>query len=260
MKIGWLGDEYDWAGGAELTMAALKVAAPEGVEIVDCPPGDVKGGMDRYVAGNVVSYSITDLLALGGEPDRLVKYVNDVWPHGDPALRRWVCDGATLVFCSPLHRDRFPWPVTGETHLVPPPIDLDRFHAAAEGSPGRAGACWAGMAFYGKGIGQALEWAAQNAPEGLDFYGHGPMMPQPSQLARPKGAVPYPDMPAVLARYERFVFLPTQLEPFARVVVEARAAGCELVVNRNVGALHWLEHDPAALSTAAEDFWKVVVR
>ena len=63
--------------------------------------------------------------------------------------------------------------------------------------------------------------------------------------------------PEILGRYERFVFLPTTVEPFGRAVVEAWAAGCELIVNRNVGALHWLEN-PAGLRTAAADFWSLV--
>ena len=77
---------------------------------------------------------------------------------------------------------------------------------------------------------------------------------------RPDGSeqVLYADMPELLARYERFVYLPVQLEPFCRLVAEADAAGCEVVANRLVGALHWLEHDRDALETAAEDFWRIV--
>ena len=65
-------------------------------------------------------------------------------------------------------------------------------------------------------------------------------------------------MPDLLARYETFVYLPAQLEPFCRMVAEADAAGCAVVTNRLVGALHWLEHDRGALETAAHDFWKLV--
>ena len=52
--------------------------------------------------------------------------------------------------------------------------------------------------------------------------------------------------------------LPTEPEPFGRAVVEAWAAGCQLVVNGLVGAVHYLQHDPGALETAAADFWAVV--
>jgi hypothetical protein len=66
-------------------------------------------------------------------------------------------------------------------------------------------------------------------------------------------------MPALLARYKTLVFLPTVLEPFGRVVAEGWAAGCEIVTNGLVGAAYWIEEDPDAISTAAEDFWRVVL-
>ena len=40
-------------------------------------------------------------------------------------------------------------------------------------------------------------------------------------------------------------------------VVEAWASGCELIVNGNVGALHWLS-DVGALESAARDYWALV--
>jgi hypothetical protein len=65
-------------------------------------------------------------------------------------------------------------------------------------------------------------------------------------------------MPAVLARYRTFVFLPTVIEPFARVVAEAWAAGCELVVNQLVGALYWIEQDPDAIANASAAYWNLM--
>jgi glycosyltransferase involved in cell wall biosynthesis len=66
-------------------------------------------------------------------------------------------------------------------------------------------------------------------------------------------------MPALLARYETFVFLPTVIEPFGRLVAEAWAAGCRIVTNDLVGAKYWIQNDPDAIETAAEDFWKLVL-
>ena len=93
----------------------------------------------------------------------------------------------------------------------------------------------------GKGLLQAFEWAEENEP--VDFWGVAAV--QVAAVAR--GSRPRaPSRPSTCrrssARYERFVFLPTTVEPFGRAVVEAWAAGCELIVNRNVGALHWLEN------------------
>lgn len=253
MRVGWLGDHHDWQGGAELTMQAFKDAAPKGVDITDCPPREVKPGLDRYVIGNCTQYTMHDLVPLSGKP--VFKYVNDVWPHGDDAVRSALLETATLIFCSPLHRDRFPHKCEGG-EIIPPPIDLDRFREVAD-SDAREGTCWMGMAFYGKGIQQTQEWAAKNGP--VDFYGMGPMAPQ-SPLMPLKGHVPYEQVPEVLARYERFLFLPTQLEPFGRTVVEAWAAGCELVVNKNLGCLHYIENEPEKLETSVEDFWALVMK
>jgi glycosyltransferase involved in cell wall biosynthesis len=66
-------------------------------------------------------------------------------------------------------------------------------------------------------------------------------------------------MPALMARYKTLVFLPTVIEPFGRVVAEAYASGLEIVTNRLVGALYWIQENPDAINTSAQDFWKVVL-
>ena len=37
MRVGWIADDPGYVGGAELTQAEFRAAAPEGVEVVDCP-------------------------------------------------------------------------------------------------------------------------------------------------------------------------------------------------------------------------------
>ena len=107
----------------------------------------------------------------------------------------------------------------------------------------------------GKGLVQAIEWAEEHEP--VDFWGPLPADLPASPHVQVKGPVPPEHVPSILGRYRRFLFLPTVVEPFGRAVVEAWAAGCELIVNRNVGALHWLEQ-PRGLETAAGDFWRLV--
>lgn len=254
MKVGWLADAVAYTGGAELSLQALAAAAPEDVELISCPAGEVDPACDTYVIGNCTQYSVADLERT--KPTR-IKIVSDMWPAGKPEVRADLLKTAKLVMRSPLHVDRFPHDlIRKHVTLLPPPIDLERFRAAASERPRMPDSnCWLGMAFYGKGVRQLDEWSDANGP--VDFYGHGPVSPS-SNTVQHKGGVPYESVPAVLAAYERFVFLPTQVEPFARTVVEAWAAGCELIVNRNIGALHWIENEPAALETAAADFWKVV--
>jgi glycosyltransferase involved in cell wall biosynthesis len=247
MRIGWLADTGPVVGGAELTQAEFKAAAPESVEIINCPAGSIDPGCDRYVIHNCVTYALDDLEQV---KSGAVKFWHDVGPHLIPEVRAWLDRHATPVCCSPVQADYMGYDDVGN---IPPPINLDRFRAAATSVNGsRAGAVSVGSwRNYGKAPHRALEWAEGNG--GIDLYGGGPFAP-PGTLA-----VEYDDMPALLARYKTFVFLPVVLEPFGRLVAEAWAAGCEVVTNRLVGAKWWIENDPDALDTAGADFWKLVL-
>jgi glycosyltransferase involved in cell wall biosynthesis len=244
MRVGWLADNGPTNGGAELTQAEFKAAAPADVEVIDCPAGGIDYGCDLYVIHNCVLY----------EPDELapvevpvVKYWHDVGPHVRPEVKGWLTDHARQVCCSPIQAEH----MNLDVPCVPPPVDLNRFREAATHVNGdRRGIVSVGSwRNFGKAPHRAAEWAQGN----LDFYGDGPFAPAGSVT------VNYDDMPDLLAHYERFVFLPTVIEPFGRVVAEAWAAGCEVVVNNLVGARWWIENDPDALETAADDFWKLVL-
>lgn len=233
MRVGWLHDDPGYLGGAELTMAEFKAVAPEDVEVIDCPAGGVLQGLDRYVVGNCMAYS-----RLPDGP--IVRYHHDlaVAPvdHGLEARH---------VFCSPLQRERMG--LNGE--CIPPALDLALYEQYANQNH-RKGAVCVGRMAYGKGLELLAEY-----PEPVDVYSSVPVASEGNAIYR--GST---DDPAkVLARYERFVFLPTAIEPFGRAVVEAWAAGCELVVNRNVGALHWIQHQPEKLRSAGDDFWNFVL-
>ena len=249
MRVGWLADQVASIGGAELTQAEFRAAAPKGVEIHDCPPGKVKPNCHAYVVHNCVSYSAADMERLGGNP--IVKYWHDVGPHVDPVVRQFLDEFAAYVFCSPLQAEAMGF--TDQAHLIPPPIDLRPFIlAGAEANGSRSGAVSvAAWGNPGTAPGKAAEWGAKHG--GVDFYGGGAAAPPGSREVHPEA------MPLLLSRYERFVFLPTALEPFGRVVAEAWAAGLELVVNGNVGATYWLENEPERIETAAADFWKLVM-
>ena len=229
MRVGWLQDDPGYLGGAELTMAEFRAAAPEGVDVIDCPPGAVDD-CDTYVVGNRLSYADDEV------PPGAVRYHHDITPTNDR--------DATHVFCSPLQRER----MGGMGELIPPALDLSTFRKHRN-SNHRTGAVCVGRMAYGKGLEMLAEF-----PEPVDVYSSVPVASE--RNARYRGAAV--DVASVLAQYERFVFLPTALEPFGRAVVEAWAAGLELVVNRNVGALHWIMNDNEALDTAAGDFWELV--
>ena len=250
MKVGWLCDWSDTPGGAEFTQDEQRAAAPEGVEIVDIRPGETEMApdCDVYVVQNCVRYSVQDFHALKGE--YVVKMWHDVGPWLKDGVREWLDKHATAITCSPMQAE---YMGLDDADCIPPPVDLSRFEAAAASVNGdRRGSVSVGSwRNHGKAAHKAAEWASQNGIK-LDFFGGGLWAPQGSQ------EVPYEHMPNLLASYERFVFLPTVIEPFGRLVAEAWAAGCEVVTNDLVGARWWIENDPAALDTAAERFWKVV--
>jgi glycosyltransferase involved in cell wall biosynthesis len=242
MKVGWLVDNPGYIGGAELSQAEFRAAAPEGVEVVDCPPGGVVPGLDAYVVHNHTHYRPDDLDKLTG---RVVRYHHDLRPqHVTDAIH---------LFCSPLQRAH-----TGiDGECIPPAIDYEAFKPDSwpDGDP-RGGKVWLGRFYPGKGIELACEYATGNG--GIDFYGEGPLVPTSTEYVRVKAPVSHSEVPDVLRRYKTFVHLPTVIEPFGRTVAEAWAAGCELVINRNVGAAWWISEAPDKLKSAGEDFWAVV--
>lgn len=258
-RVGWLVDVGATVGGAELTQAEFRAAAPDGVEIIDCygdvevpgarmPDGNSWPDCDRYVIHNCVTYSAEALQVIGDTP--AVKYWHDVGPHLQPGVRDLLDSNARPICCSPVQAE---YMGLNGAECIPPPVDLKRFEEAAASVNGnRAGQVSIGSwRNYGKAAHKVAEWAQKNGA--VDFYGDGPFAPTGS---RP---VPYDEMPGLLARYDRFVFLPMVLEPFGRLVAEAWAAGCEIVTNGLVGATYWITERPEAIETAAEDFWKAVL-
>lgn len=235
--IGWLQDDPGYVGGAELTALDFLAAAPDDVEIVDCPPHHVKRGLDAYVVHNCMSYTDADR-----PKGRLVRFIHDERGPGP-------IDSDHRIFYSPLQRDHVGLP--GE--ICPAPLNRARFKPNGKGR----GTVHVGtFGHFGKGQQLLAEWAQANEP--VVVYGHGPLPPTGSAIDY-RGAIAPEQVPEVLQSHERFVHLPTRVEGYGRGVAEAWASGCDLVINRNVGCLWWLENEPEALDTAAERFWEIVL-
>lgn len=256
MKVAWLQDDPGYVGGAELTMREFANAAPDSVEVTPCGPNDPIEG-DVVVIGNCVTYDAAIVDSLPSVPT--YRYHHDLARHESSELRKHLEDYADHIFTSPLHKQRYGGDHLGGCHIIPPALNLDHFKPNRETrrKTKRKGAVCVG-AFQNPGKGAELldAWAKSNG--GLDIYGFGPYAPPISDHIRHMGAVDQADLPAVLQGYETFVFLPRAVEPFGRCVVEAWAAGCDVITNGLVGATHWIEKDPEALETAAEDFWRLV--
>lgn len=241
-------------GGAELTMEEFAACCPPKVAFTDLPEADV------VVIGNCVQFGPEIIPSLLGR--RVIRYHHDLARHEDPALREWIDENAEHVFTSPIHRERYgvQWDHgEREAHLIPPALDLAAFRLNREQrrSLKREGivtlAAWQNP---GKGGNLVAETLAQ---QGLtaDCFGTGQFRPTGEHIQH-FGEVDRDVLPELLHRYKTFMFLPVAVEPFGRCVVEAWAAGCEVVTNGNVGGMWWVENDPAALDSAGKDFWGLV--
>lgn len=248
MRIGWLHDQTAYLGGAEMTCREFRIAGPGG--IIDCPPGAVESGCDLYVVNNVVTYLLADLERIDAP---VYWYHHDLSPWIKGETRAWLDENARHIFCSPPQRDRYGL----DGACIPPPVNLDAFRPTRQARKHRWGAVsiaqWRNP---GKGGQRIIEWAQENGP--IDAWGDGDMPPVGPNVNF-RGPIAPERVASVLYDYETFVFLPVEFEPFGRCVAEAWASGCELVVNRNIGAAYWISENPEAIDTAAEDFWRVVL-
>ena len=259
MRIGWLADKQDGiVGGAELSTKTLRLAAPDWAEIVPMLPGRVTDA-DAYVVSNCKTYDMNIVKHLQHKP--VIKVVRDLWIAGDPFLRQWLLANSDLcIFTSRFHRENFTFPVDSPVAFCPPPVDLERFWRKPNNLVQRSGVIWLGqMTNPHKGVAEAVAWATEHQTR-VDFYGDGWCNQHISgRWAKYWGWADYDKVPALLASYERFLFLPRWPEPCGRTVIEAWAAGCELIVNDLVGATEWIA-DPYLLEPgrAAAHFWQLV--
>ena len=261
MRIGWMHDFSleQRPGGAQLTNEGVIQAAPEWAEVVRCYPGAMKEA-DAYILNNVKFFSKDELAR--GWASKYIVYEHDHWDTPQEWQRDWIGPimnaAEAVIFLSPLHASAFKarHQVTPrQEYLVPSVIDVTQF---APG-PDPHGTIWLGEWHRHKGIGAACRWAAKNGP--VDFYGWGPCPPQGRNITQ-CGPLAYEDVPATLARYERFLFLPEWTEPFGRTVAEAALSVREMVCNERVGALSWgwqtREEWVEGLQGAAHRFWDII--
>ena len=258
MVIGWLHDDMGMIGGAELSSDALRAAAPDWVDgTIYCPPHKRPPKVDAFVVQNCILYGKQWISALQRVP--VIKGNRDIWYAGSITLRRWLLRNAKLLtFNSPMAEQAFGKSYTAPVEIMPPPLVLDAFRAAARPESEREGAVFVGRIEPGKGVHRAIDWALDNNIP-LDVYG-GIAVPyvdwsEGEGLVRYCGEAPYAAIPEIMGRAKYFVLLPTRVEPFGRTVGEAWAAGCELIVNEHVGAMWWIENRPEDVGRGAEMFW-----
>lgn len=262
MKVAWLADDPGYVGGAELTQQEFLDAAPDSVEVVRIGPSSIGyvRECDAVVMHNTATYPRSTIEAIRYVP-RKVRFWHDMGGNGDMDLEKFQMETCRNVFCSGLQRSIWPHHVgPRETWIIPPPVDVNRFRPPrhVRRHPERSGTCWIGqMRGTGKGVHLAVEWAEKHR-EHVTFFGEGEFAPAESEFVSVAGPLAPSDVPQTLWNFERFLFLPVQVEPFARTVFEAHIAGCDVVTNRLVGAREYLD-EPERVENATKDFWDVVL-
>lgn len=255
VKIGWIQDDNGYKGGAELSSEAYRECAPadyvlQVVTHADPFPTDC----DLYIVGNCAHFDISLLPLLQDKP--VVKLVFDIWKHGDPNLRKWfLATARRVIMVSPALRDWFAYPISVPVSYVPCAVDLKAFEHEADKATKREGTIWLGRMWAGKGLENVMRWSEETSRP-VDFYGFGPGQNILGEAY--KGQVGVQDTPALLARYDTFVFLPVEFDPCPRSVIEAWAADCRLILNGRQGTSWWIDHEPEALRNAGERFWQVI--
>jgi len=172
VTIGWLEDNIGYTGGAEMSGAALRAAAPDWVrEIIPCPPNKrpPTDEIDLFYIANQTTYDARWAEELALKP--IVKQVRDPWYSGSAQLRRWLLEASELlIFSSQVQVDAFDYPFNGPYEIVPVPLDLQPFRDAALPPGERHGNVFVGRCDVFKGAHAAVDWALRNL-EPLDLYG-----------------------------------------------------------------------------------------
>jgi len=256
--IGWLTDNFNSRiGGAELSEWNWMRACPSNISIVYCPPTKRPPEVDAFYVGNCTKYGGYWFEELAKRP--VVKMIHDPWWEGSPVLRRWLLDNADLLmFHSPVQVEKFDYPFDKHYELIPDAVDIAPFMDAAQEE--REGNVYVARCAYHKGLHNAIDWALRN-DEDLDLYGGWGMGFRPGELpsnVRYHGKVDYVKVPGILGRAKRLIFMPVWTEPYGRVVVEASAAGCELVLDGDIGCLWWMKHRPDDVNRGSELLWQAM--
>jgi hypothetical protein len=234
MRVGWVthhlpGDRGSnrhllpgmFAGGAEMLDYDMVAAAPDGVTVDWLPPSrwEDAADYDRVVVTG------TDLLgqdAMWG----LAELRPVVWVHHKQTpddARAYLFGMAEPFVCmSDLHAE-----AEARWSGVSPEVcngwmDLSQIRPAEKGE----WALWAARNHPHKGLAEARKWAADR---GVPL--------------RELTNVPRDEVLAAMCEARWFVFLPTFLDACPRTLIEAEAAGCEIVTNglagrRQPGPLH----------------------
>ena len=196
-----------------------------------------------------------------------VRYEHDYWNLADPSHKQYqkeMWEGSLrMVFLSPAHyyeyRRVYPDIEFESVMYQPSPIEQDKFHPTT-----KKNICiYIGSLEMHKGILDVLMWGKDKGVP-ICVYGTGKHAKTAleSPIAIYEGKATYKEVQKAMAEADMFIHLPVWVEPFGRVVMEARFAGCRIITNNRLGAksYDWWDKDTDELRPFLEEqgrvFWK----
>lgn len=249
LNILWLTDYTDRevpAGGAEITDAwILKAARMLNYNVSVIRPKDLRSNIlepaDLVIFSNNYEFPGPARTKIMDTKPYIV-YSHDSGRWLDVVRKKpEMCQKALgSIFLSPLHQQTFEKFLFGakNVHCVPPHIPLE-FHD--KGLPRENKVMFVGNIHDGKGIPEVIKWAREHPNIHVDFYYNRGQQHYIAELKTLKnchmvGYVPRAVIYENYNRYKYFIHIPRHYESFGRAVGEAFLSGCQLIVNKKVGA------------------------
>lgn len=143
------------------------------------------------------------------------------------------------VFLSPLHYDvikRYYGNSVNKYIIMPSPIDIDGIKVSLK----KEYKCvFIGDLTQKKGGEALIEYANRNTYLEINVFGRNFMEKDLPFNIKLNKIISNKEILVVLGKSESFFFKPKWLEPFGRVAMEAFLSDCKMIVNNNIGALHF---------------------
>jgi len=187
---------------------------------------------------------------------RLRDFGREFWSYVDKA-----------VWLSPKHRESYLFSMPElESYphlLMPSPIDITQFDIK-EKIKRIPNTVIGNNILPFKGAKEVLKYCRAHQEYTFNFIGGEPenVSDFPSNVNF-VGRVNHKDVPRLLMSHQYAIALPTTVQPFERFPIEAALAGCELIINDNVGcsSYPWFqdyEQMKKEVWTAPKKFWKFI--
>ena len=269
MKVLWV-EDFDLKehkGGAQQTNEMMIKAGREiGHTISILKPEAVVPSPDKFdivILNNISKFNLKGLEPLVAS-GRCIRYEHDYWvAENQPKLFKRM---KKTVFLSSLHRD-----TTFEKigykfdnyELIPSPIDSKIFKVKGKQEP--LTVVYSGNLCKEKGIDGFVQYIKENPQLKFSVMGWGDGIEKIKDFENVDllGSLNREEVVEQYQRCEYFYHRPEWKEPFGRSVVEAYLCGCNLLLNKNVGAVSWgwdfSNYNEIKKNVQSESkFWKII--